>query len=136
MMSSSWTCMAAKRNKTIIENKKNKTNSHKSNLHLSCVVFLHACANTREEKGVDEVQAYPKRAMEGRRDKESPKCSSPGKFYNKRDVELPFFEGSLPSCWLHSMPNTRTFLHLYFPVAKQADMRIRTCSAPQRTARH
>ena len=37
------------------------------------------------------------------------------KLIKTRDLELPFFEGSLPSCSPHSMGYTRTFLHPYFP---------------------
>ena len=41
-------------------------------------------------------------------------CSSP---LQTRDLELPSFEGSLPSCWPHSAGCTRIFLHPYLPVA-------------------
>ena len=49
---------------------------------------------------------------------ESQSVPSPGKLFETRDLELPFFEGSLPSCSPHSAGYNRTFLHPYFPVAK------------------
>ena len=48
---------------------------------------------------------------------ESQSVPSPEKFFKTRDLELPFFEGSLPSCSPHSVGSTRTFLHPYFPLA-------------------
>ena len=57
---------------------------------------------------------------------ESQSVPSPEKkLFNTRDLELPFFEGSLPSCSPHSAGYTRTFVHPYFPVAKQ-DKNART----------
>ena len=50
-----------------------------------------------------------------------PKCSLPRKFFKTRGLELPFFEGSLPSCSPHSAGYTRTFLHPYFPIAKPSN---------------
>ena len=48
---------------------------------------------------------------------ESRGVPSPVNLFRTRDLELPFFEGSLPSCRPHSAGYTCTFLHLYFPVA-------------------
>ena len=50
---------------------------------------------------------------------ESQSVLSPEKLFKTRDLELPFFEGSFPSCSPHSAGYTRTFLHPYFPVAKR-----------------
>ena len=48
--------------------------------------------------GVDKVQAYPKQGVrETTRDK-SQSVPSPEDLFKTRDLELPFFEGSLPSC--------------------------------------
>ena len=55
---------------------------------------------------------------------ESQSVPSPEKLFKTRDLELPFFEGSLPSCSPHSAGYTRTFVHPYFPVSnlkKHAD---------------
>ena len=38
----------------------------------------------------------------------------PRTLFKTRDLELPFFEGSLPSCWPHSAGYTRTSVHPYF----------------------
>ena len=46
---------------------------------------------------------------------ESQSVPSPEKLFKTRDLELPFFEGSLPSCSPHSLGYTRTSLHPYFP---------------------
>ena len=48
---------------------------------------------------------------------ESQSVPSPEKLFKPRDLELPLFEGSLPSCSPHSTGYTRTSLHPYFPVA-------------------
>ena len=45
--------------------------------------------------------------------------SSPAKTLQTRDLELPNFEGSFPSCWLYSVGYTRTSVHPYFPVAER-----------------
>ena len=50
---------------------------------------------------------------------ESQSVPSPEKPLKTRDLELPFFEGSLPSCSPHSVGYTRTSLHPYFSVANQ-----------------
>ena len=50
---------------------------------------------------------------------ESQSVPSPEKLFKTRDLELPFFEGFLPSCSPHSAGYARTFLHPYFPVAKK-----------------
>ena len=49
---------------------------------------------------------------------ESQSVLSPERLFKTRDLELPFSEGSLPSCSPHSVGYTRTSLHPYFPVAK------------------
>ena len=49
--------------------------------------------------GRDESQSFP----------------SPERLFKTKDLELPFFEGSLPSCSPHSAGYTRTSLHPYFP---------------------
>ena len=49
---------------------------------------------------------------------ESQLVPSPEKLIKTRDLELPSFEGSLPSCSPHSAGYTCTFLHPYFPVGK------------------
>ena len=58
----------------------------------------------------------------------SPNVCPSGPFIEKllraRDLELPIFEGSLPSCWLHCMGYTRTSVHLYFPVANKNNSKI------------
>ena len=54
------------------------------------------------ETGKDESQSVP----------------SPEKLFKARDLELPIFEGSLPSCSPHSAEYTRTSVHPYIPVAK------------------
>ena len=76
-----------------------------------------ASSNLIWERGSGSVQSagvsHRVRVIE--RD-ESPKCSLPEKLFKTRDLELPFFEGSLPSCSPHSAGYTRTFLHPYFPV--------------------
>ena len=53
---------------------------------------------------------------------ESQSVPSPEKLLKTRDLELPFFEGSLPSCSPHSAGYTRTFLHPYFPVSNPRDL--------------
>ena len=50
---------------------------------------------------------------------ESQRVPSPEKLGKTRDRELPFFERSLPICSSLSAGYARTFLHPYFPVAKQ-----------------
>ena len=69
------------------------------------------------ERGSGGVQStgVSQRARATGRD-ESQSVPSPGKLYKARDLELPLFEGSLPSCSPHSMGYTCTFLHPYFPV--------------------
>ena len=49
---------------------------------------------------------------------ESQNVLSTQKLFKTRDLELPIFEGSLPSCSPHSAGYTRTSVHPYFPVAK------------------
>ena len=49
---------------------------------------------------------------------ESQSVPSPEKLLKTKDLELPFFEGSLPSCSPHSAGYTRTSLHPYFPVVE------------------
>ena len=49
---------------------------------------------------------------------ESQSVPSPGELFQTRDLGLPFFEGSLPSCSPEFAGYTRPFLHPYFPVAK------------------
>ena len=39
------------------------------------------------------------------------------KLFKTRDLELPIFEGSVPSCSPHSAGYTRTSVHPYFPMA-------------------
>ena len=48
---------------------------------------------------------------------ESQSVPSPEELFKTRDLELPIFEGSLPSCSPHFSGYTRTFLLPYFPVA-------------------
>ena len=55
---------------------------------------------------------------------ESQCVPSPGKLFKTRDLKLPKFEGSLPSCSLHSAGYTRTSVHPYFPVAKGNGFKI------------
>ena len=55
-----------------------------------------------KETGRDESQSVP----------------SPQKLFKTRDLELPFFEGSLPSCSPHTVGYTRTSVHPYLPFAK------------------
>ena len=47
---------------------------------------------------------------------ESQSVHSPEKLFKTRDLELPIFEGSVPSCSPHSVGYTRTSVHPYFPV--------------------
>ena len=49
---------------------------------------------------------------------ESQSVPSPEKLFKTRDLELPIFEGSVPSCSPHSAGYTRTSVHLYFPLTK------------------
>ena len=70
----------------------------------------------RGEVGAYKGQAYPK--VWGQQTGTSPEVfPPPKKLFKTRDLELPFFEGSLPSCSPHSVGYTRTLLHPYFPVA-------------------
>ena len=48
---------------------------------------------------------------------ESQSVPSPDTLFKTRDLELPNFEGSVPSCSPHSAGYTRTSVHPYFPVA-------------------
>ena len=48
---------------------------------------------------------------------ESQNVLSTQKLFKTRDLELPNFLGSLPSCSPHSAGHTRTSVHPYFPVA-------------------
>ena len=59
------------------------------------------------------------------RDK-SQSVPSPENLFRTRDLELPIFEGSLPSCSPHSAGYTRTSVHPYFPVANKKTVRQRT----------
>ena len=52
----------------------------------------------------------------GRDESQSVLC--PETLLKTSDLELPIFEGSLPSCSPHSAGYTRTSVHPYFPVAK------------------
>ena len=47
---------------------------------------------------------------------ESQSVPSPEKLFKTRDLELPIFEGTLPSCSPHSAGYTRPSVHPYFPV--------------------
>ena len=49
---------------------------------------------------------------------ESQSVPSPEKLFKTRDLELPIFEGSVPSCSPHSAEYTRASVHPYFPVTK------------------
>ena len=51
----------------------------------------------------------------GRDESQSVPCQE--KLLKTRDLELPIFEGSVPSCSPHSAGYTRTSVHPYFPVA-------------------
>ena len=51
---------------------------------------------------------------------ESQSVPSPEKLFETRDLELPIFEGSVPSCSPHSAGYTRTSVHPYFPVSKKS----------------
>ena len=62
--------------------------------------------------------------MRGTSRDESQCVPSPEKLFKTRDLELPIFEGSLPSCWPHSAGYTRTSVHPYFPVAKRSCWKI------------
>ena len=71
----------------------------------------------RESGGVQSTGVSQKvRASGG---DESQSVPSPEKLLKTRDLELPFFEGSLPSCSPHSAGYTHTFVHPYFPVANK-----------------
>ena len=50
----------------------------------------------------------------GRDESQSVPC--PEKLFKTRDLELPIFEGSVPSCSPHSAGYTRTSAHPYVPV--------------------
>ena len=52
---------------------------------------------------------------------ESQNVLSTQKPFKTRDLELPIFEGSLPSCSPHSAGYTCTSVHPYFPVANRGD---------------
>ena len=71
-----------------------------------------------QERGSGGVQStgVSQRVRATRRD-ESQSVPSPEKLFETRDLELPFFEGSFPSCSPHSVGYTCTILHPYFPVA-------------------
>ena len=56
---------------------------------------------------------------------ESQSVPSPEKLFKTRDLELPIFEGSLPSGSPHSAGCTRTSVHPHFPVAKKFNPEIR-----------
>ena len=60
-------------------------------------------SQSARETGRDESQSVP----------------SPEKLFKTRDLELPIFEGSVPSCSPHSAGYTRTSVHPYFPVTNQ-----------------
>ena len=53
---------------------------------------------------------------------ESQSVPSPEKLFKSRDLELPIFEGTLPSCSPHSAGYTRTSVNPYFPVAKPREL--------------
>ena len=55
---------------------------------------------------------------------ESQSVPSPEKLFKTRDLELPIFEGSVPSCSPHSVGYTRTSVHPYFPFAKRYQRKI------------
>ena len=69
--------------------------------------------------GRKKCRRIPKR--EGDWQGRVPKCSLPGKTLENKGLELPIFEGSLPSCSPHFAGYTRTSVHPYFPVAKSRD---------------
>ena len=50
---------------------------------------------------------------------ESQSVPSPEKLFKTRDLELPIFEGSVPSCSPHSAGYTSTSVHPYFPVTNE-----------------
>ena len=50
---------------------------------------------------------------------ESQNVPSTQKLFKTSELELPIFQGSLPSCSPHSAGCTRTSVHPYFPVAKK-----------------
>ena len=59
---------------------------------------------------------------------ESQNILSTQKLFKTRDLELPVFLGSLPSCSPHSAGYTRTSVHPYFPVAnKNQSPRLHMC---------
>ena len=55
---------------------------------------------------------------------ESQSVPSSEKLFKTRDLELPIFEGSVPSCSPHSAGYTRTSVHPYFPVTKAKMSRL------------
>ena len=71
--------------------------------------------------GCKKCRRIPKR--EGDWQRRVPKCCLPENLFKTRDLELPIFEGSLPSCSPHSAGYTRTSVHPYFPVANQNSFR-------------
>ena len=78
--------------------------------------------------GRKKCRRIPKR--EGDWQDESQVVPFPEKLFKTRDLELPIFEGSLPSCPPHSAGYTRTFLRPYFPVAKFCVPCVRATPAP------
>ena len=69
------------------------------------------------EWGRKKCRRIPKRGETGRDKYQS--VPSPKKLFKARDLELPIFEGSLPSCSPHSAGYTRSTVHPYFPVANR-----------------
>ena len=70
--------------------------------------LLQSADHSVRETGRDESQSVP----------------SPEKLFKTRGLELPIFEGTLPSCSPHSAGYTRTFVHPYFPGAKDPSEKV------------
>ena len=87
------------------------------------VCALASVLADRGEVGAYEVQAYFREWGRLERD-ESQSVPFPEKRFKTKDLELPFSEGSFPSCSPHSPGCTRTFLHPSFPVANCAAVHI------------
>ena len=77
-------------------------------------MFLRGGANQtllqRGEVGVYKTQVYPRVKVTG--SEQSPKCSFPEQGFKARELQLPFFEGSLPRCWPQAAGYTHTFLRI------------------------
>ena len=68
--------------------------------------------------GVQSTGVSQRVRATGRDESQSVPSPEKKKLFKTRDLELPFFEGSLPSCSPHSVGYTCTSLHPCFPVAK------------------